>query len=461
MSPRIRDTGSLRRRLIFQLVIVVAILSLVLYFTVRLIAEGAAETTQDNILGASVASVIDEVRVENDQIAVDIPYSALSMLGSVSDDRVFYRILVDDTTLTGYDDLPANPGDLSDGAPVYWTEEFRGSEIRLAARQRPMFFGGKTHFVVVTVAQTRNEQALITARIANTAAAFGLGFFVIASGLSWIAASSALWPLRRVEQSVQRRGPQDLRPMTTSAPREIAPLLNALNSFMDRLRIALARTEDFIAEAAHRVRTPLATVRANAEIALRGAKDKDQRAALRAMIRAVDESSRSASQLLDHAMVSFRSDRIAFAPLDFADLISQVVTDLSPTSELRDIAINWQPRIAPQVNGDKILLIGAIRNLLDNAIKYSPRDTPIDIELASDGDTCTLRIRDRGRGLGQDGQDVLKMRFRRGENAADVVGSGLGLTIADEVCQIHHGRLTLLPNKEHGTCVSFSLPLLS
>jgi two-component system, OmpR family, sensor histidine kinase TctE len=458
MSQRIVDTGSLRRRLTLQLMVSVAILALVLYFTVRLIAEGAAEATQDNIIGASVSSIIDELGVEGDEISVDIPYSSLSMLGSVSDDRVFYRVSVDGTTLTGYDDLPKFPDITPDEQPIYWTENFRDSEIRLSTQVRPLFYQGRTHLVSVTIAQTRNGQALVTSRIANTAAALGVGFFILASALSWIAASNALRPLKRITFSVQRRGPHDLRPMKTNAPREIVPLLGALNSFMDRLRSALTRTEDFITEAAHRVRTPLATVRANAEIALRETTDESQRKALRTMIRAVDESSRSASQLLDHAMVSFRSDQIAFESLNFSNIVAQVVADLSPTSELRDIQINWQDDTNFQISGDKILLIGAVRNLLDNAIKYSPRYSEIDIAMMVEDQGVAVQICDAGRGFGDDTLEILKQRFKRGKNTDDVVGSGLGLTIADEVARVHSGHLKLVSNKEQGTCVSLFLP---
>ena len=460
MTHRIKDTGSLRRRLIFQLILFVAILALALNYFVRHIAEGAAETTQDNILGASVISIIDEVQVEKEGIAIDIPYSSLSMLGSISDDRVFYRISLDGKTLTGYNDLPAHPDAKVEIYPAYWTTNFRNSEIRLATSNRPFFYGGKNHIVTVTIAQTRNGHALIISQIANAAAALGLGFFVLAGALSWVTASNALRPVARLAQSVRRRGPQDLRPITTDAPREIVPLLLALNSFMDRLRNALGRTEDFITEAAHRVRTPLATVRINAEIALHGTKDKNQRKALRAMIRAVDESSRSASQLLDHAMVSFRSDQVAFETLDFVALISQVVVDLTPTSSLRDITINWRPDSPQNVRGDKILLIGAIRNLLDNAIKYSPRDSKIEITLEQASGLCCVSISDQGRGLGNATQEALKKRFFRGSNVDDVVGSGLGLTIADEVACAHGGALSLNKNKGQGTCVSFCLPQL-
>ncbi len=459
MSARIRDTGSLRRRLIMQLMASVAVLAVLLNFTVRYIAEQAAESTQDNILGASVISIIDEVQVENGDIVVDIPYSSLSMLGTISDDQVFYRIDLDGALLTGYEDLARPPSPRGDSAPQYWTDDFRGQEIRLASSQRQFFYGGQNHSLAVTVAQTRNGQAAIVAQIANTAGALGLGFFLLAGALSWAAASTALRPLRRLEQSVRRRGPHDLRPIQAPAPREVVPLLLALNNFMERLRRAHARTEDFIAEAAHRIRTPLATVRTNAEIALHKAEDRAQRTALRAMIRAVDDSSRSANQLLEHAMVSFRAERIALAPVRLADLVSQVVNDLSPTCALRDIAIRWHPDIQPTIQGDKILLIGALRNLLDNAIKYSPDESEITITLRrADGQSC-VTICDQGRGLGGEGGALLKKRFQRGANAADVVGSGLGLTIADEVAQIHGGSLTLNDNQEGaGTCVCLCLP---
>ncbi len=438
----------------------VAILSLVLYFVVRLIAEDAAETTQDSILGASAASIIDEVHVKADRISIDIPYSSLSMLGSISNERVFYRITVDGKTLTGYDDLPMAIDPRGVTTSVFWTEEFRDSVIRLSMQTRSVFYSGNNHTVAVIVGQTRTGKSLITSRIANIAAAFGIGFFVVAGALSWIAASSALRPMKRVEISVQRRGPQDMRPIRTEAPEEVVPLLEALNSFIDRLRGALSRTEDFITEAAHRVRTPLAIVRANAEIALRSTKDSEQRKAMRAMIRAVDESSRSASQLLEHAMVSIRSDQVEFEPLDFSEIVSQVVTDLTPTSDLRDIAVNWQNETHPSINGDKILLIGAVRNLLDNAIKYSARESEINIDLFQDENECWVRICDTGRGLGAEGENSLKKRFKRGDNASDVIGSGLGLTIAEDVAQVHQGSLTLQQNRGQGTCVFFTLPLL-
>ncbi|MEZ5911282.1 MAG: histidine kinase dimerization/phospho-acceptor domain-containing protein [Paracoccaceae bacterium] len=164
-----------------------------------------------------------------------------------------------------------------------------------------------------------------------------------------VAAGSVLGPIDRLTQAVARRGPTDLRAVDHPTPRELVPLVGALNGFIARLRGALTRTETFIAEAAHHIRTPLATVRAQTEIALRKSDDEDLRQTLRRVIRSVEESSRSAGQLLDHATVVYRSDRLAAEQLDLADLARSVARALAPTAELKDMTLTLQtdPRQSP------------------------------------------------------------------------------------------------------------------
>ena len=460
MTEPLRASVSLRRRLVLQLLLVAAILSLLLYLTVRTFAQQTAQETQDNVLGASATSIAEEVRAENGEVLVDIPYAALAMLGTISEDRVFYRIVADGTTLTGYGDLPLPEAAPRPGALGFETLDYRGEPVRIARMTRRISVETRPVDVDVLVAQTRNRQEEISANISNSAAVLGVGFFLLAGGLSWAAAQSALRPLNRLAGSVRRRGPHDLRPVRSEAPKELLPLLVALNSFMDRLRGALRRTEDFIAEAAHRVRTPLATVRAKAEIALRQSESEPQRQALRDVIRAVDESSRSAGQLLDHAMVTFRSDQMAREPVDLEALVRKVIRGLAPTADMRDIEMRFEaPPGTVTVEGDPILLQGALRNLLDNAIKYSPADSAISLRMVVSPAEAGVEIRDRGRGFGDVPLDALRRRFGRGANVADVVGSGLGLTIAEEVAAAHGGRLDLAHNEEgQGACVSLILP---
>lgn len=459
MTPPARSSGSLRRRLVIQLLGVAAVLSALLYITVRAVADQAAEATQDNILGASAATIAEQLRAADEGIAVDIPYSAFAMLGAVSEERVFYRIIAGNLTITGYDDLPMPQRLPNDLTPVYYTAAYRGTSVRIIALKRTVPVENKPVQVLVMVAQTRLGQEAIAVRVANIAAGLGIGFFVVAGILSLIAAESALRPIRRVVEAVGRRGPSDLRPIQQPAPRELAPLLGALNGFMARLQGALDRTETFIAEAAHHIRTPLATVRTQAEIALRQAENEDSRKTLRAVVRAVEESTRSASQLLDHATVIYRSDHMVDDRLDIAGLTRNVVDAYQPTAELKDIPIELDIETKDaELNGDRVMIESALRNMLDNAIKYSPAEKPVRISVRSAGNYVEIAIQDEGRGLGGASRTTLMQRFSRGVNVDDIVGSGLGLTIVEEVAHAHGGRFDLKQQPEGGTCALFSLP---
>lgn len=459
-----RTNSSLRRRLLIQLLLVAALLSTLLYFAVRSVADKAAEATHDNILGASTTSIAEQLRASDDEILVDIPYSAFSMLGAISEDKVFYRIDADGVTLTGYDDLPL-PDEavkINAASPSYTTSTYLEETVRIAALSRVIPVKSQPVSVLVLVAQTRSGQDAIANRVANTAAALGIGFFIIAGILSWIAIQSAVSPLHKVADALGRRGAHDLRPLKHPVPQELEPLVGALNSFIARLRGALNRTETFITEAAHHVRTPLATVRTQAEIALRQTETDSSRKTLRSVIRAVDESSRSATQLLDHAMVTYRSDQMARNAFNYSALVCEVIRSTGITADLKDLTIKQEITDNIRVMGDQILVENALRNLLDNAIKYSPPETTITIKLITQTDQykkmASLSLCDQGRGLGGMEQSSLTQRFGRGGNVKDIVGSGLGLTIVDEVTRAHAGYFEISARTGGGTCALMQLP---
>jgi two-component system sensor histidine kinase TctE len=457
---RVRVRGSIRRRLFLQLAAIAALLSVVLFFVVRALAASAAEVTQDGILAASATSIADALRSEDGAITLDMPYSALSMLGTINEDRVFYRVVVDGETLTGYDDLPPPEEEPTIARNSFSTFEYRDDEVRMVTVARVVSTGGAPSNVQISVAQTRLGLAAISQRISAIATAAGLGFFIVATALSLWAARSAFLPLERMTASVTRRGPGDLRPLETETPAELVPFVDALNNFISRLRASLLRSEDLIAEAAHRVRTPLATVRAKAEVTHRKLQKPEHRQAMREMIRAIDESSRSAGQLLDHAMVTFRTDSLSGEPVDLCEIAVETCARLEPAAALKDVTIRCTtPPDPPSFHGDWLLLQSALHNILDNAVKYSPDDRAIDVTLEA-GDEIRLSVTDRGRGFGGADTEKLKGRFARGGNVADIVGSGLGLTIADEVARAHGGRLEIASNPEgEGACVSLVFQL--
>ena len=238
----------------------------------------------------------------------------------------------------------------------------------------------------------------------------------------------------------------------------MVPLVSSLNSLMHRLEKSLTRSEDFITEAAHRVRTPLTVVRAQAEITLRQIDKPRNRKNLKEIIRAIDESSRAAGQLLDHAMVTFRADNLALEKVNVCQLINDTVDRLRPLADLRDISLEVELFHPASVLGDTILLQNALYNIIDNAIKYSPIDSKVVTTVSSIDKNIQISVNDTGPGFNSGEPSKLIERFQRGENVDGIIGSGLGLTIVHEVVEAHKGHLEIKNLVGGGACVSFFLP---
>jgi len=381
------------------------------------------------------------------------------MLGTVGDERVFYRVTADGAFLTGYEDLPDAASFDADGRGVL-TAPYKGEDVRIVSASRQLSVDGHPVEVRGSLAQTRAGHAATLAAILKRAILIGLGFFTVAVLLAVLTAQSTIRPIQNLAASVSRRGPKDLRPVVAPVPAEMVSLVTSLNRFIERLSTSLTRSEDFIAEAAHRVRTPLATVRTQAEIALRKAKRPEDRTSLKDMIRAIDESSRAAGQMLDHAMVTFRADQLDQVPVSLVNLVEDLVERLRAVAELKDIELTVEHAEPVSLAVDPILVQNAVRNILDNAIKYSPEEQSVTVWVGIENDLAIVRVSDRGAGFPAEDTDRLLVRFERGDNVRATVGSGLGLTIAKEVVEAHGGRITISNQKTGtGACVTLYFPL--
>lgn len=452
MADVLRTTGSLRRRLMVSLIGGAALLAVLLFLLLRGYATQIAQQSQDAILSASVTSILDAGLIRDGALELDIPYAAFSMLTTPSDDRVFYEIQQDGAHLSGYEGLsPAVPRMID---PRFQTLRYQGALVRRAAAGRTLVADNIRTRITVSVAQTQDAMAGTLARISRNAALFGAGFFVLATLLSLWASATTIRPLKALGLSVARRGPQDLSPFAKPVPSEMQPLVSSLNSLMGRLDQSLKQSEDFIAEAAHRVRTPLATVRSYAEATLQRVDREENRQALRSMVRAIDESSRAAGQLLDHAMITFRADHLERQDLDLGELVGELVRGLTPIAEMKDLTLRIHQTAPVTCSGDPILLQNAVRNIIDNALKYAPAESVVDITLTP---APQIEICDQGPGFPPGEIDTLATRFKRGGNAEGTIGSGLGLTIAQDVALAHGGALKLANRPEGSACVTLSL----
>ncbi len=455
MSESIRVSGSLRNRLAFTLIGGAALLAVLLFLVVRSYAAQIAQQGQDSILGASLTSMLDAAVFREGSVEIDFPYATFSMLDTAADDQIFYAIYQDSTLLSGYGDLPKLQ--LHAGAKItFRTDEFNGTPVRIATASRTLIDADVRTQVSVSIAQSQDALSGTLNRISKNVAYFGAGFFALTVLLSFWATSATIGPLKRLTTSVTRRGPQDLSPFIRAVPTEMVPLVASLNNLMARLDQSLKQSEDFIAEAAHRVRTPLATVRSYAEATFQRVGKEENRQALRSMVRAIDESSRAAGQLLDHAMITFRADHLERQDLDLVDLVQELVLRLTPIADMKDVEIHVHGDDHVKVSGDPILLQNAVRNLIDNALKYSPSENTIDICVKSLPNP-QLVICDQGPGFPPDEIANLTARFARGNNAEGTIGSGLGLTIAQDVAFAHGGSLSLFNHPKGGACATLSV----
>ncbi|WP_299147208.1 sensor histidine kinase [uncultured Tateyamaria sp.] len=446
---------SLRRRLTLTLIGGAAVLAVLFYMVIRLYAQQIAQQSQDRILEASMTSLLDAAVVRDGQIELDVPYAAFAMLDTPADDRVFYAIYQDQTLLSGYVGLEGATAQTRQ-TPGFSTQAFAGAQVRVASVTQTLPANPRPVSLTISVAQTRDSLAGTLLRISINAAVFGAAFFLLAAGMALWTSASTLRPLRQIAESVARRGPSDLRPVTRTVPTELLPLVSSLNALMTRLNLSLTQSETFIAEAAHRVRTPLATVRSHAEVTLMRVDKDENRQALRAMIRAIDESSRAAGQLLDHAMVTFRRDQLEKQDIDLVAICSDIVDRLTPVADMMDLDLRLVDQGPVPVKADPILIQNAVRNLVDNALKYSTPDKVVRIAVARDPDPM-ITVTDQGVGFPGDQIDMLSQRFQRGNNVKDTVGSGLGLTIAQDVAEAHGGHLELKNLKGGGACAVLHL----
>ena len=450
MTDSVAASGSLRNRLVLTLIGGAAALALLLVFVVRNHAVQVAQQGQDSILEASAASMLDAATIRDGMVELDLPHSAFSMLGTDADDRVFYAIWQDGRFLSGYEELTFSRDQ------TFQSDQVRGSIVRKINASRTLIGVDRRTDIQIVLAQTQDALSETLDQISRNAALLGIGFFALAVALSFWATSATIGQLGKLTTSVTRRGPQDLSQITKPVPREMVPLVNSLNSLMGRLDQSLSQSEDFIAEAAHRVRTPLATVRSYAEATLQRVDKEENREAMRSMVKAIDESSRAAGQLLDHAMITFRADHLERDEIDLVELVSELVQRLTPIAEMKDLTLSLIGDVSVPYSGDPVLIQNAIRNLIDNAMKYGPADTTVEIIVSQDP-SPQITVCDHGPGFPSDEIETLTTRFHRGANAKDTIGSGLGLTIARDVATAHGGHIALANQPEGGACVTLSL----
>ncbi|SAI21088.1 bifunctional protein two-component system sensor protein and solute-binding protein [Bordetella ansorpii] len=436
---------SIRRRLLAVLLAVFALGVGSLYLMVRGYAQQTADTTYDQILRASALSMSDSIQLVGEEWRMDMPYAALALLAQAPRDRVFYRVQASDGTLiSGYPDLPAPPSTSNDSAQLF-EATYQGEPVRFAWMARRIAGPGGTQSAVIQVGQTRLARDTLSEHMLWRGTLALALFTVAALALAYWGLRRSLAPIQRIERELAARGASDLQPISAPVPEELATLVHTLDGFMGRLAENLDTLRLFIAEAAHQLRTPMAALHAQMEVALDEEDPVQQRRSLLAVLRNAEKLSRLVNQLLSDASVIHRSSLRQFEPVDLAELLRQAAYDSTPQADPEpDVRLALPREDEPaRALADSLMLREAFKNLIDNALRHGAApDGHIDVRLQREGDAWRITVSDQGPGIPPAVANTAFERFVRGPNPRGA-GAGLGLAIVRRVVDSHHGSLCL------------------
>jgi len=261
----------------------------------------------------------------------------------------------------------------------------------------------------------------------------------------WWVVSRSLAPVARVRTQVAARQADDLSPVSESGlPEEVRPLVHELNLLFERVRHAFEAQKHFVADAAHELRSPLAALKLQVQGLQRAQDEATREVAVGRLTAGIDRATRLVEQLLALARhEASAASGTAATPVDLAELARLAISDVVAAAQARRIDIGMDEASAPAtVTGHAEALRMLLRNLLDNAVKYTPEGGRVDLRIAADGDGTALIVEDSGPGLPAEERERVLDRFYRA-GASQASGSGLGLAIVKSIADLHGASVRL------------------
>lgn len=279
------------------------------------------------------------------------------------------------------------------------------------------------------------------------------------AALIWLAVRGGLAPLDRLAQALSRRPATDLSPLgETRAPTELRPMIEALNGLFHRVEGLRERERSFTAFAAHELKTPLAGLKTQAQVATLATDPATRDRALQQIARGVDRTDRMVRQLLDMTAAENPIDAGHAPAQDGARILAEVADQLAGLAQARGVALRLETGPTGWRSTQAALLAPALRNLLENAILASPSGATVEARLLHDGDRVRFGVLDRGPGIAEADRPHVTERFYRGAASPSGGGSGLGLSIAAAAVKAMGGELRLAPREGGGEKAEIILP---
>ena len=431
-------------------------------------AKSIANEPFDRALEDKVLVVAQQVREVGGVLTAGLPGAARDILRADDVDNIYFQVMGPRNQLIEGDrEIPLPP---EEEAPKPWSIQFRSevihnTEVRVAYTYVDLRrHGGKSiatapdfsqpRLALVQVAETLDKRGQLANQIIKGVILPEFIILPVALALVWFALARGLAPLAQLQQRVRARRPDDLSPIDSGqVPEEISPLVRSLNDMLARLSQTIQMQKRFIADAAHQMKTPLAGMRMQSELALRQTSQAEIHRSLEQLAKSSKAATRLVNQLLTLARAENQTpEATPLVPLELTELARNAVQEWVPSSFALKIDLGFeQPDYPVIVRGNPVMLRELLNNLIDNALRYTPERGSVTVRIATDDaqTLATIEVEDTGPGIAPAERSHVFERFYRilGSN---VEGSGLGLAIVREIAQQHDADVEIDANPQPG-----------
>jgi two-component system sensor histidine kinase TctE len=455
---------TLRSRLLFWVSVPLLALWIISTIIDRDVATGFVNLNYDRALLDTALDLGRNVREANNQLYLDLPQPVIEMLISGEQGRFYYRANgPSGEYITGDPDLPSPPEDTQEDRVSYYNAVYRGEPVRAVALRVPVRPGSGKGAILIQVAEKATLRSDFARQIMLRMMVPQAILVVLAVLAVWLGVGFGLRALTSIRTEIENRSHVDLSPIGEStAPAEVRPLVRAMNDLLSRLSAALAAQQRFIADAAHQLRTPVAALKTQTELAVRQVRDGEAQATLQQLHTAADHAARLVSQLLTLARAEPGSHRSVMRErIDLAELAREIASEWVPRALTRQIDLGFDDAATGiEISGDPFLVRELLNNLIDNALNYTPAGGHITVRVLRTADKVTLEVEDNGCGIPAEERERVFERFYRIAGGSPE-GCGLGLAIVREIAQGHGATVAIHDCTDgRGTRIVIAFPAL-
>lgn len=456
-------TGSLRVRLLWWMLVPLALYVAFTAISEYRAAQRTAGLVQDSRLLASARMLAGEVDWVDGTLSADVPPAALELFASPQHDQVFYSVRAEQgLLLTGLPDFPPPAVEPAVDAPSAYDASLRGVPVRAVSVVRLMYDNGRIERVHVSVGETgRSRDAMIDA-LWRPQLVRQIGIVVLAVVLACIGLTFELRPLVKLGENVIDRDPMHLAPIRVERLHtELRPIVDAINQCIARLAAQSAAQRRFIADAAHQLRTPLTLLGTQLQYARQ---QHAPDAMLDETLAAMHQSNRAMVALTNKLLLLAQAEARDHARppgdvIDFRELVREVAETLALLAQTRDIDLGAELNGPAPVSGHRELLSAMVGNLVENALRYTPMGGHVTVSVRTEGERVVLEVLDDGPGIAAEARARVFEPFFRA--SPDTDGTGLGLAIVREIAQSHRADVSLEPGPGgRGVRARIVLPLV-